>query len=651
MEPGFILSQYIFVEPLGEGGMAEVWKGRHCRLDYDVAIKFLKPQFAHDRDLQERFLNEGRRQANLDHPSIVRAIDFISEGGRSFLVMKYVSGGGLDRRIEDAHGPLPLEEAFKVSFQVLSALGSAHRQGVIHRDVKPSNVLLDAEGRCYLTDFGIALAVGQQRFTRTGTVMGTDYYMSPEQIRSPHTVDHRSDIYSFGVVLFEMLTGVVPFDYENEFLLKQAHVEQAPPKPSKLNSSIGRAIESVVLRALAKNPDERWGDCEAMIEALVVARTGTPTFRKTRPQSLREHPGDLRILQRESGIGKKLRDKMAQDREDARRLVREAESISDPVTLREYSGRLRELAERHSGDPELQETVRPFFWRLQTIADEWEPVKKGATGDAKPLLDGQRMSGVQRRNFWTRVQDLGVKSIPKISIRAAMAFLVLLLIGLISWRLTARVHRSRQLASAPVPAVTPPIDPSIPGSALAPAPDLQSLLISGNSAYITLDHRTDERKLLAPGEDFHGELQDGEHTVEVVITPTQRLSFLLRAQPDAPAGLAMFQARNLPVVIVSSKGRKGRIYASPALTLRLNRTSLGTVDETGQDLPAVDQDKQTLQVDIGNSTVSKALVFPQGRAVSVFLKPDPSLGGLVVKSTPDEVQLTLTDALAKRSQA
>jgi serine/threonine-protein kinase len=287
MEPGFILNQYVFIDRLGEGGMAEVWKGRHSRLDYEVAIKFLKPQFAHDRDLQERFLNEGKRQANLDHPNIVRALDFVSQDGRNFLVMKYVEGGGLDRRIEQVGGPLPFEEAFDISSQILSALGYAHRQNVVHRDVKTSNILLGQERHCYLTDFGIALAVGQQRITRTGTVMGTDYYMSPEQIRSPHTVDRRTDIYAFGVVLFEMLTGVLPFDYDNDFLLKQAHVEQEPPKPSKLNPLISKAIESVVLRALAKSPDDRWDDCEAMAQALEMARTGArPTFRRTRPHGV-----------------------------------------------------------------------------------------------------------------------------------------------------------------------------------------------------------------------------------------------------------------------------------------------------------------------------------------------------------------------------
>jgi eukaryotic-like serine/threonine-protein kinase len=286
METGHIVNQYVFIEKLGDGGMGEVWRGRHSYLDYDVAIKFLKPQFAHDRDLQERFLNEGKRQASLDHPNIVRAIDFATEAGRNYLIMKFVEGQGLDGRIEEAGGPLPVDEALDVSYQVLSALGHAHRAGVVHRDVKPSNILIDRGGTCYLTDFGIALAAGQARATRTGTVIGTTHYMSPEQIRRPHAVDGRTDVYSFGVVLFEMLTGRPPFDAEgdNEFLIKQAHVQEEPPKPSKLNHAVSKPIESVILCALAKQPDDRWSTCEEMAEALSLAAMGKrPVPRRTQP--------------------------------------------------------------------------------------------------------------------------------------------------------------------------------------------------------------------------------------------------------------------------------------------------------------------------------------------------------------------------------
>ena len=293
MEQGYVLNQYVFVEKLGEGGMGQVWRGRHTQLDYEVAIKFLNPQFAHDADLQERFLNEGKRQANLHHPHIVRAIDFISEAGHHYLVMQFVAGMGLDARIEESRGPLAVEESIDISRQVLSALGYAHRKGVIHRDVKPSNILMDENGQCYLTDFGVALAAGQQRMTRTGTVLGTAYYMSPEQIRRPHTVDHRTDIYAFGVVLYEMLTGVPPFDAEdgNEFLVKQAHVEQVPRRPSSLNPAISKPLESVVLCALAKEPGDRFQDCEEMIQTLELAAAGKPPLRhRSRPRVPTPYP-------------------------------------------------------------------------------------------------------------------------------------------------------------------------------------------------------------------------------------------------------------------------------------------------------------------------------------------------------------------------
>jgi len=294
MQSGDILHPYVVLEWLGVGGMAEVWKGKHIHLGQEVAIKSLKAQFAHDAVLEERFLNEGKQQANLDHPNIVRATDFISHDGRNYLVTRYIDGGSLEHRMKEANGPLPMPETLLVSRQVLSALDHAHRQGVIHRDVKSSNILRDREGNCYLTDFGIALVIGEQRLTRTGAVMGTGYYMSPEQIRSPHLVDHRTDVYAFGVVLFEMLTGVLPFNFDNDFLLSKAHVEEPPPKPSKLNPAVSKTVESVVLRALAKNPDDRWAGCREMSAALEAAAgdldTASPTASRPDTASRKARP-------------------------------------------------------------------------------------------------------------------------------------------------------------------------------------------------------------------------------------------------------------------------------------------------------------------------------------------------------------------------
>jgi len=275
MEPGYTLNQYVFLEKLGEGGMCEVWKGKHSQLDFFVAIKFLKPEFAHDRALQERFLNEGKRQANLDHPNIVRAFDYVSEGGRNFLVMQFVEGAALDAWIAESAGPLPIEKVLQVSYQILPALAHAHSKGIVHRDVKPSNIISTRDGRCYLTDFGIAMILGQQRVTKTGAVIGTVHYMSPEQIRQPLTIDHRTDIYAFGAVLFEMLTGIPPFDDNtgNEFLIKEAHVNTPPPAPSRLNSAISAPLQGVVLRALAKDPRERFQSCDEMVAALRSVNT------------------------------------------------------------------------------------------------------------------------------------------------------------------------------------------------------------------------------------------------------------------------------------------------------------------------------------------------------------------------------------------
>lgn len=297
MEADYALQQYVFVEKLGEGGMGEVWRGKHAQLGSYVAIKFLKPEFAHDRALQERFLNEGKRQANLDHPNIIRAFDYISEGGRYFLVMQFVEGAALDRWIADSAGPLPIEQVLQVSYQILPALAYAHEKGIVHRDVKPSNIISTRDGRCYLTDFGIALVVGQQRVTRTGTVIGTVHYMSPEQIRQPLTIDHRTDIYAYGAVLFEMLTGVPPFDDDtgNDFLIKEAHVNTPPPAPSRLNAAISVPLERVVLRALAKHPKERFQTCDELLAALQSVNPNLHSWSRkdnsdTKPTPVRPKP-------------------------------------------------------------------------------------------------------------------------------------------------------------------------------------------------------------------------------------------------------------------------------------------------------------------------------------------------------------------------
>jgi eukaryotic-like serine/threonine-protein kinase len=260
------IRDYVLEEKIGEGGMGEVWRARHAILDRHVAIKAMARHLESDPEFGRRFLQEAQSQARLNHPRIVGVSDFFAEDGQYFLVMPLLSGKSLADRLHELQGPLHISDALVIARDVLEALDYAHQQGVIHRDVKPSNILLDHEGHASLTDFGIALSLGRRRVTLTRTSLGTPHYMSPEQIRSPKTVDHRTDVYSFGCVLYEMLTGRPPFaeaaDAEDtDFALKEAHVYRAPEPLRKWNPQVPAWLEAVVLRALAKNPDERFSGC------------------------------------------------------------------------------------------------------------------------------------------------------------------------------------------------------------------------------------------------------------------------------------------------------------------------------------------------------------------------------------------------------
>jgi phosphate transport system substrate-binding protein len=272
------IGQYVLERKLGEGGMAEVWMARHLQLGSIVAIKFLLPGLANDPELEGRFLNEGKRQAGLRHPNILSAIDFIQQAGRSYLVMQYVDGENLETRLREKNGPLSLEEVHSISWDVLSALDYAHSVGVIHRDVKPSNILVENNGRVWLTDFGIALALTEDtRLTRTGTALGTAVYMSPEQIVRPKSVDSRADIYSFGCVLYAMLAGSPPFgvDGETDFYIKDCHVRTPPPPIVYRNPAINPAVEQVVRKCLEKSPTDRYQTCGAVMNALDAAIAGS----------------------------------------------------------------------------------------------------------------------------------------------------------------------------------------------------------------------------------------------------------------------------------------------------------------------------------------------------------------------------------------
>jgi serine/threonine protein kinase len=297
LEAGQRIRDFILEEKIGTGGVGEVWRARHQHLDKTVALKAIYRHSSQDSHFRDRFLEEASVMARLDHPHIVSVHDFFFLDDVSYLVMAYIEGGSLEDLLKK-HGRLPLDKAWQISSGILDALNFAHSRGVIHRDVKPSNVLIRANGHPYLADFGIALVVGRPRVTRLGTIIGTPEYMSPEQIQA-REIDHRTDVYSFGCVLYEMLTGCPPFGSQDagktEYDIMNGHLHKQPPSLREINGELDGPTESVVLRALAKEPDQRYGGCQELKEDLAKLKKDF-TYGKSIPDKSKRSVRKLYII-------------------------------------------------------------------------------------------------------------------------------------------------------------------------------------------------------------------------------------------------------------------------------------------------------------------------------------------------------------------
>src|ERR1041385_9143772 len=279
------VGSYILEQKLGEGGMAEVWKARHQVLGTYVAIKFLSAGYSGNTDLEQRFLSEGKKQARLFHPNIVSAYDFLYAEGRSYLIMKFIEGESLDELLFRLQAPMQLPQVLAISTDVLHALEYAHTQNIVHRDIKPSNILIEKGERALVTDFGVAMVVGEKRTTRIGMAIGTPHYMSPEQILGSADIDRRADIYSFGCVLYQMLTGKAPFEAaegedDTEFIIQDKHVRQQPVPPRQWNPYIPEHIERAVLKVLEKKAADRFISCQDLLAALT-----NPAVEEPKPRS------------------------------------------------------------------------------------------------------------------------------------------------------------------------------------------------------------------------------------------------------------------------------------------------------------------------------------------------------------------------------
>ncbi len=271
------LGSYELIRRLGEGGMARVYLARDVRLGREVAVKMLDPQLAERPGFRERFLREARVAASLDHPHIVPLYDFGDSNSFLYLVMPYVSGGSLQDMLKRT--PLPVGEVVAYGSQIADALDYAHQRKVIHRDVKPANMLVHADGRLMLSDFGLAKILDSSRpaVSRGRPDAGTPEYMAPEQIEGQ--TDERSDVYALGVVLYLLLTGRLPFTGSSSGAVMDAHLYHAPTQPRQINPAVTPAIQAVVLRALAKRADDRFqraGDLSAALLTALVAGEAEP---------------------------------------------------------------------------------------------------------------------------------------------------------------------------------------------------------------------------------------------------------------------------------------------------------------------------------------------------------------------------------------
>ena len=264
---------YRILEQLGQGGMATVYKGYHAALDRYVAIKVLHPAFLQDPNFQARFQREAKVVARLEHPNIVPIYDYAEHAGQPYLVMKFIEGSTLKARL--GQGPLGKDEGLNIVEASGGALAYAHKRGVLHRDIKPSNILLAPDSAIYLADFGLArMAQAGESTLSNDMMLGTPQYISPEQARGERNLDEGTDIYSFGVVLYEMVVGKVPFTADTPFSIIHDHIYKPLPLPHSINPRVPEVVERVLLKALAKERIDRFQSVDEMVQAFGRAVRG-----------------------------------------------------------------------------------------------------------------------------------------------------------------------------------------------------------------------------------------------------------------------------------------------------------------------------------------------------------------------------------------
>jgi gliding motility-associated-like protein len=269
-------SNFEIIDEVGRGGMAIVYKAIQKSLDRIVALKVIPKEFTHDKEFVSRFKNEARDSGKLNHPNIITVYDSGEIGGYPYMVMEYLEGGTISDLIRKKRY-LAQEEIKKIIIPILDGLGNAHKQGIIHRDIKSSNIMFDKMGRPVLMDFGIAKSIEGTKFTQAGTYMGTPAYSSPEQADTDREVNHQTDIYSLGIVLYEMTTGSVPFKGENPINVLYDVIHKTPTPPNEINNGLELDFSNAIMHSLEKDLTIRYHNCESFSNALINGEKRIPT--------------------------------------------------------------------------------------------------------------------------------------------------------------------------------------------------------------------------------------------------------------------------------------------------------------------------------------------------------------------------------------